>query len=319
MTFEIKHRAGMGGLFDTPLARPDYHDKIMAMVYERDFLRYITYSGISERVTHCGQNVHLIKGPEIGDWCTCQFNLQNENSSATATAASLPICHAAYQSLKYDALATRYLCEHWELVERKFLEYRYEEYLDFQHEWVFTSMVAQVSQHNQGARAGRHRNLDLGSVGAPRRITRSTLPVELSKMRQVLEDNRPSVPGEFFLLVPSMIYTVLMKSYFGNTAWGGGSGISRAVDGAWPRQLWGFNVIETNRLLSTQDSGQVCYYVLAGHRDAFAYASGIVLSRLVPDTHSFSTLFQMLAAWGGVMLHPDHLVMGYWHFDPISR
>jgi hypothetical protein len=311
--------AGVGGLFNTPLARPTYYNKIMAKVYERDFLREITNSEISERITQCSQTVQIMKAPEVAPWRPYQINQQMVNSTVTTTAISLSVCYAAYQSLKFDNLTIHYACEHWEEFEKKVLEACYEAFVADQREWVFTSMVAQVSPHNQGAHAGRHRNLDLGSVGAPRQITRSTLPGELAKMKQVLQEHLSFVSGNMFLIVPPEIDTVLVYTDFANKAWVGGSGMSLAVDGAWTQPLLGFNVIETNHLLWTQDSGQICYYILAGHRDAFAYASDIIQSRVVTGIDSFASIYQMLAVWGGAMLYPNYLVMGYWYFDPISQ
>jgi hypothetical protein len=318
MTVNIPDSAGYGGLLNTPLARPYYYDKIMEKVYERDFLREITNSEIAERITSCAQTVQIMKAPEVTQWRPYQINQQMVNSSVSATAISLSICYAAYQSLKFDELTIHYACEHWAQFEEKVLEACYESFVEAQREWVFTSMIAEVDPQNRGNTAGKHRNIPLGDTGAPRPITKATITSELANLKLVLTEHLHWVDRDMFIVVPPELNNVLVESNFANKAWVGGSGNSMAVDGAWGQTLMGFNVYETNHLLTTVDSGYPCYYILAGHRDAFAYASEIIRSRVVQGIDSWSTMYQMLAVWGGAMLYPKYLALGYWYFDPVA-
>jgi hypothetical protein len=318
MTVNMQDTSGSGGLFNTPLARPYYYDKIMERVYERDFLREITNSEIAERITSCAQTVQIMKAPEVAPWRTYQINQQMVNSSVSATAISLSICYAAYQSLKFDELVIHYACENWAQFEEKILEACYESFVAAQREWVFTSMIGEVSPHNRGNAAGKHANIPLGDVGAPRVITRATIIAELANMKLVLNEHLHWVEHNMFILVPPELNNVLVESNFANQAWVGGNEHSMAVEGAWSRGLMGFNIYETNHLQSTMDNGLLCYYILAGHRDAFAYASEIIRSRVVQGIDSWSTMYQMLAVWGGAMLYPNYLALGFWHFDPTA-
>ena len=67
------------------------------------------------------------------------------------------------------------------------------------------------------------------------------------------------------------------------------------MDGAWSQTLMGFNVFETNHLPYSYEGSLVCYHILAGHKDAFTYASNIIRSRIVNGIDSWSVIYQMLA------------------------
>ena len=92
---------------------------------------------------------------------------------------------------------------------------------------------------------------------------------------------------------------------------------SFAVDGMWEQQIAGFNLIETVHAPFVKDAdGRVCYYVIAGHRSAFAYAADIIDGRLVFPERTWSAEYQMLGVWGGKMLYPEAIAVGYWTFNP---
>jgi hypothetical protein len=315
MSVLTQDAAGYGGLYNTPLARPYFYEKIMSRVYERDFLREITNSEIAERIKSCAQTVQIMKAPEVGRWRTYQLNQQMINSQVTPTAICLSICYAAYQSLKFDELTIHYACDNWAPFEEKILEGCYESFVADQRDWVFTSMLAEVPTYNRGQNAGKHRNINLGDVGSPRVVNRNTIVNELSSLRQVLSEHDHWVKNNMFMVVPPDLYPILAVSNYANKAWIGGSGSSVIIDGQWTDEIMGFTLYETNHLVAHSDSGHVCYYILAGHRDAFSYASEIIRARVVQGIDSFSTMYQMLAVWGGKMIYPEYIAVGYWYFD----
>jgi hypothetical protein len=316
MTVNTQASSGAASMLSTPLARPFYYDKIMELVYERDFLREITNSEISERIKSCAQTIQIMKAPQVTDWRTYQDSQEMVHGQVSATAISFSVCNAAYQALKFSELDIHYACERWASFEEQVLNDCYEKFVSFQRRWVFTSFMAEVSPRNRGNAAGKHGNIALGDLGAPRTITRGNITHELGALQQIFFDNEHWVDNQMFLVVPHEFYRVLLESNFANKAWVGGTGQSTAVDGAWADLIVGFHIYETNHLPFVLDGGKLCYYVFAGHRDAFAYASDIIRSRIVQDIKSFSTFYQMLAVWGGKMIYPEYLALAYWHFDP---
>jgi hypothetical protein len=307
---------GYGGLMNTPLARPTYSDKIMMKYEERDFLAEITNSDITERITDCGQLVQILLPPEVSKWRNYQVNQSMVNGQVTLAAICLSICNAAYQSIKFDELTIHAACNNWEQFEQRFLEANYEAYVAFLREWVFGQMIANVSPRNQGPVAGQQGNINLGVTGTPKVVTRNTIPTELAYLRQVLAEYHHWVDNQMFLIVPPELQTVLVGSNFSNVSWVGNPTQSMIVDGAWSNPLMGFKVYETTYLPAVSDAGKICYPILAGHKDAYTFASNIIRSRLVQGIDTFSVMYQMLSVWGGACLYPHFLALGYWTFDP---
>ena len=83
-----------------------------------------------------------------------------------------------------------------------------------------------------------------------------------------------------------------------------------------PQKLCGFNVIETVHCPHVvEDDGRICFYILAGNRDGYVYASDIVDGRIVQPERTWSAEYQMLAVWGGKMIYPECVCVAYWTFD----
>jgi hypothetical protein len=309
--------AGYNGLMNTPLARPDYHDAIMVRVEERDFLSEITNTDIAERIESCGQVIQIMKAPPGAPWRTYNLNQPMVSGQVAIGSVCLSVCNAAYTSYKFDDLTIHNAQKFWGKFEESFLAGSYEEFVSFQREWVFGRMIASVAPKNRGSNAGRKRNLDLGRLGAPKIVTRSSIALEFALLRQVLSEEFKTGTG-LWIVVPHEIITVMVNSNFANSAWVGDSAVSLNVDGVWKHTIMGFNIFESIHLPSVTENNLVCYHILAGHKDAFTYAANIIRTRIVPGYDSFSVLYQMLAVWGGAALYPNYLALGYWAFDPYN-
>lgn len=317
MPAPLQSASGYGGLDATPLARPGYYNEIIARVYERDFLPEITNSEIDERIIQCHQSVQILKAPEVGPWRTMQKNQEMVPNQISAEAVCLEICNAAYNDIKIDELDIRWACDRWDAWEEKFLDAVYESYVKMQREWVLTAMILEASTTNKGATAGVNADINLGSKGNPVIVNKTSLPLALAQLQQVLMQQLRWRPNEMFIVLPTDVRMVLVQSDYANTMWVGdqAKSTSVAVDGAWDQQLMGFNVIETvNAPKAVEADGSVCYYVIAGHRGAFAYAADIINGRVIQPERSFSAEYQMQAVWGGKMLYPEAIAVGYWKF-----
>lgn len=318
MPAPLQSASGYGGLDATPLARPGYYNEIMARVYERDFLPEITNSEIDERIIECHQSVQIMKAPEVGPWRTLQKNQEMVPNQISAEAIKLEICNAAYNDIKIDNLDIRWACDRWDSWEEKFLDAVYESYVKMQREWVLTAMIVEADPTNSGTAAGRHGNINLGARGNPVEINASNIALQLTNLQRVLIEQLRWKDGEMFVVMPVDFRSVLVQSNFANTMWVGEQAKNKsfAVDGMWDTTLAGFNIIETiHAPFVVEPDGRICYYVIAGHRSAFAYASDIIEGRIVMPERTFSAEYQMLAVWGGKMLYPEAIAYGYWTFD----
>jgi hypothetical protein len=307
--------SGYGGLDATPLARPGYYNEIMARIYERDFLPEITNSDINEDVIKCHQQVQIMKAPEVGPWRTISKNQEMVPNQISAEAVSFEICNAAYNAIKIDQLDIEFACDRWDAFEEKFLDAVYESYVKYQRDWVLGRMVLECDPQNKGSACGKYGDIDLGSKGNPIVINKDNLSLQLANLQRVLIERLRWADNQMFLVVPTALKPILIQTNFANPEWTHKNPM--LVDGMYENQLCGFNVITTTNLpVVKDDTGKICYYVIAGHRSAYAYASNIINSRVVESERTWSAEYQMLAVWGGKMLYPDALVVAYWTFDP---
>jgi hypothetical protein len=306
--------AGLGSTVNTPLAQLYLYEKIMDRWYERDFLAEITNSEIQERIKSCTQEVQIMKAVNVGKWSSYTEGQEMVHNQVTFMADKLSICNAAYLAFKFDEHMLHYTCD-WEKYEEKILEAAYESFVEHQRSWVFSELINNVDARNQGNLAGRYGQYNLGSVVAPLHITPTNLPMLLGNLQTVLTEHIHWVPGAMFLVVPPQFRNVLMLSNYANAEWVGGGGISTDVDGMWNRPLNGFKIIESVHLPTAKIGGEQCFYMLAGHKDAYAYAADIIGERITRGENTWSVKYQMLAAWGGKMFYPEFMAVALGYFD----
>lgn len=313
----LQSASGYGSLDASPLAQPGYYNEIINRVYERDFLPEITNSQIDERIIRCHQQVQIMKAPEVGPWRSLQKNQELIPNQISAEAMCLEICNAAYNDIKIDQLDIHFACDMWDQWEEAFLDATYESLVKMLREWVLSAMILEASAQNKGVAAGVHGNINMGARGNPVVINPSNAPLFFMQLQQLLSEHLRWKDGEMFVVLPKEFKSVLVMSNFANSEWvGTAKPTSLAIDGMWNTTLAGFNIIETVNLpYVIEADGRLCYYIIAGHKSAFAYASDILEGRIVKPTSSFSVEYQMLAVWGGKMLYPESIAVGYVTFQ----
>lgn len=315
----LQSSSGYGGFDGTPLARPGYSDYIITKIFEKSFLREITNTRIDERITSCNQVVQFMIAPEISPWRNYQKNQRLVPSQVTPNAMCVSICEAAYQALKFDKLDIHWACERWESWESAFLDAIYETWEDKQRRWVFYAMLSQVSPGNKGARAGKFKNINLGTLGAPIPITPTNIAEQFSLLKVVLTQRGWWRDGQMFAVVPVEFFPVFSQSNFANKAWVGdscGGGCSLAVDGIWEQNIMGFKIIQTRHAPYFKETGdRYGFSIIAGHSEAFAYAADIIEGRLVTSADDFGIQYQMMGVYGGAMLYPEAMAIAHWTFQ----
>lgn len=316
MPAPMQSASGYGGLDATPLARPGYFNEIIAHIYERDFLPEITNSDINEEIVKCHQTVQIMKAPEVGPWRALQKNQEMVPNQISAEAVELNICNAAYQDIKIDQLDIEFACDRWDAWEEKFLDEVYESYVKMQRDWVLSALILEADPGNKGAHAGKYGDIDLGSRGNPISVNKDNIALQFANLQRVLMERLRWVENDMYLVLPVAMRTVLIQSSFANAMWVGNNKKSFAIDGMWNEQISGFNIIESVNVPYVKEAdGRICYYIIAGHKQAFAYASSIIDGRIVMPERTWSAEYQMLAVWGGKMLYPDAVAVGYWTFS----
>lgn len=312
----LQSAAGYGGLAASPLARPGFVEELIGHVYERDFIPQIVNTSVNERLTRCNQEIQFTVAPEVGPWRSHQQNQIMIPNQVTTTAICLIIDNAAYNAIKIDELDIHFACERYGPYETALLESVYQSFVTMQRIWVLASMIGGAAAQNRGSHAGRHGNIDLGSKGNPVVITKDNIAKQLMNISIVLQEQLRWRPDQMFIVLPIQFKLPLIESNFANAAWAGSCvTCSMGIDGMWNNQLAGFNIIETVHLpWVVEDNGTIAYYILAGHREAFAYISDIIRGRVTDDAYTWAKMYQMLAVWGGKVLYPEAIAVAYWTF-----
>ena len=310
--------SGYASIEATPLARIDYSDVILSRVYEDDWLPRVTSSQLLEPVTRCNQVVQLMRAPEVGPMRSYQLNQQLVPNTVGTDAVCLTICNLGYQDIKFDSTHVKMACDRWPAFEEKFLESMYQSYVDSQRKYVLGRMMAQVSPLTSLDKAGYLHDVNLGKPGAPRHVTPQNLPVVLAELQRVLIEQKRWVNNEMFIIVPPILRTYLAMSNYANSEWSCKCG--GIISGMWDHQLFGFQPIESIHVPTRMDeTDALSFYIIAGHKEATAYASNIIESRLITnDANYFGIRYQYLVAWGAEVIYPEALAMGYWTFDRIN-
>lgn len=299
-----------------PLAQIGYYDEIIAQAWERDFLPEITNTEIDERITQCNQQVQFIRQPKVGKWRRYEKNQELIANQLTPEGFCMEICNAAYQDIKIDKMDIAQACTRWDAWESSFLESTYQSLTEMWRTWVLNAMILETSPENKGNKAGIKHNIDLGQPGAPLIVTPENVQRALARLQRILRDQQRWEEGQMFVVIPTALKEVLSMSPYARADWMGDCvPCSMNIDGLLPQKLFGFNVIESTYVPSVMDStGEIAYYIIAGHRQAFAFAADIIEGRLVEPSRTFGVEYQMLAVWGGKAIYDDALAVGYWSF-----
>lgn len=311
----LSSSSGFQGLENSPLARVGYYNKIIARGWEMDFLPQITNTEIDERVTRCNQIVQFTKQPNTGPWRKYEKNQELVPDQVSPEAFCMRICNAAYKDLKFDELDIRNICDRWNDFEASFLDDVYQTLAASWRSYVLTAMVLEASAQNKGATAGRRRNVNLGTPGAPIVINGANIARNVARLKRVLQEQFRWQDGEMVLIIPSAIAEQFVDSPYANALQlGSCMDCSLLVTGQIPGMIGGFNVYQTESLQSVTDetTGSEAFYVIAAHRQAFAFVGDILNGELVRPSRYFGIEYQMLAVWGGKAILPEAIAVGYW-------
>ena len=310
--------SGYGSIHDTPLATKGYHSRIIERGWEKDILGEIVNTRIVAQAFDCNQVVEFILQPDVGPWRKYEDNQVIKPDTVQITSVQMTLCNQAYKAIKIDNNLQRNLCQFWSKFEAGFLDSCYRELSGMWHSFVLSAMVLEADRRNKGANAGRERSINLGTVGAPVRVTPVNLPVNLMNLRNVLVHNNRWKNGEMFLIVPPEFSNVVIQSEYRLAA-----DISCCKDpsmlltGELPGQLAGFRTIESMRTISAFDQtvNKQAYYILAFWKEAFAFYGDITEGRIIEDKDYWGRQYQMAALWGGKAIYGDAIAVGYWTFE----
>lgn len=308
---------GMLDIQTTPLARIGYHNTIIARVFEQDFIPEITNTTIKESDFQCNSVVQFVKQPIVGEWRQHEKGQNLIADQISPEAFSVKICNAKYKAIILTNEDIREACDRWDAWEASFKESTYESIAREWRQWVLAAMISETHPGNKGSKAGANKNFDLGSIGKPIIVTARNVMQHIVNLRTVLKSRLRWEDGKMFIVIPDELYAVIATSEYANVGFTGDcQQCSMGITGFMPKQLFGFNVVQTGCAPQAKDpSGELAFYIVAGHIEAYAFIADITEGRVMQMPNAFNIQYQMKAIWGGKAIHPEALALGYWAID----
>lgn len=293
-----------------------YAGTIKARNWEEDFMPYIANTRVLDDLTKCGEVITFEKPPQTGAWREYEANQELINDQVSSESFCLSICGSAYKSLKFERPDIRKACEAWAEFETAFLEDAWQNLSELWQRDLLTGMSLQVSRTNLGNRAGRYKNINLGSVGNPLHLEPTNLVNFLAKAREVLRSAGRWYEGEMFMLVPPEFGTLIMQTAY-EKSWCCDPTQSVLFNGLKATDVHGFKVIETDLVVPSIDNAtnRLVYPVLFGWSDAYAFTGEIIEAEINKVPRSFGVTYDMLSVYGGGIIYPEALGKAYVTFS----
>jgi hypothetical protein len=186
-----------------------------------------------------------------------------------------------------------------------------------------SSMAVEVDAHvlagiqtgagadNSGATAGvKTGGYDMGATGAPISLNSENALQKLTELIAVLKEQNVDKSG-MWVLVPSWFTQKLILSdlKMANEMGDSTSTVRTGLVG----KISGVDVFESNNMTAVTDgtTSETCWYALAGHSSAVAFAQTIDKFRVVEPTNTFGSQIQLLNVFGFKVVQSKYLASLY--------
>ena len=309
--------SGYKDLLNTPLADGIvFAGMIIDKNFEDDWLHKVTNSRVLDPLLECGQVIQFQKPPQVGSWRPYEKNQERVYDQPKGGNFCISICNQAYKSIKIDKQDIRAMCDNWNAYEGAFLDNAWQNLSALWHTEVITGMQLTVSSKNMGAKAGRYKNINLGTIGNALHLTPQNIIGFFDRLQTTLKQARRWYNGEMFLLVPPAMISLLLQTMHEKQMCCDVSG-SLMFKGLRAVDIMGFTVIESDRLEPTIDpaTGRLVYTILAGWNEAYAFAGDVIDADIDKIPHSWGVSYNLLSLYGGGVIYPDGLAKAYVTFS----
>lgn len=309
--------SGYRDLLNTPLADGIvFAGMIIDKNFEDDWLHQVVNSRVLDPLLECGQVIQFQKPPQVGSWHPYEKNQERVYDQPKGGNFCISICNQAYKAIKIDKQDIRAMCDNWNAYEAAFLDNAWQNLSALWHSDVITGMQLAVSSHNMGAKAGRYKNINLGTIGNALHLTPQNIIGFFDRLQTTLKQARRWYNGEMFLLVPPAMISLLLQTMYEKQMCCDISG-SLMFKGLRAVDIMGFTVIESDRLEPTIDpaTGRLVYTILAGWNEAYAFAGDVIEADIDKIPHSWGVSYNLLSLYGGGVIYPDGLAKAYVTFS----
>lgn len=284
---------------------------------EEDFIYQIVNTKILAPLLRCGDVIEFQKPVRVGPWRRdYEMNQKMIPDQPQSGRFCLSICEEAYKSIKIDEVDIDRMCNDWAAYETSMLSDTWTQLSALWHHYLLNRMLIHVPDRNTGKRAGRLRNIDLGTIGNALHLTPTNIAQFLPRIRRVLQENGRWYEGEMFAIVPREFSNLLLQTAFEKQMCCN-IGDSVMFKGLVARDILGFTIIESDYLRPVQDpaTNRFVYPILAGWNEAFAFAGDIVKADVQHIPQTWGRTYNMLSVFGGGAIYPEALVKAHVSFS----
>lgn len=293
-----------------------YAGTIKARNWEEDFIPYVANTRVLDDLTKCGDIITFEKPPQTGPWRPYEKNQEFVYDQVSSESFCVSICNAAQKHLKFDREDIRKACDSWDEFETAMIANVWQYLSEHWQRNLLTGMSLQVASTNVGSKAGRYRNINMGTVGNPLHLEPANLVNFLAKTRELLRSAGRWYDGEMFMLVPPEFGTLVLQTAY-EKQWCCDPSEGVLFKGLKSSSLHGFRIIETDYVVPSVDqaTGRLVFPLIAGWNDAYAFTGDIVEADLRDIPNSWGVSYNMLSVFGGGVIYPEALAKAYVTFS----
>lgn len=153
-----------------------------------------------------------------------------------------------------------------------------------------------IASRNKGTTAGLiSQNINLGTSGSPVQVTRQNILDKLLDLGQVLDEQNVPETGRWVVL-PAWAVALIKKSDLKDASLSG-DGTSIMRNGR-VGMIDRFTLYSSNLLAAVTDGSNRCFYMIAGHKVGFTFASQIVKVETLRAESTFGNILRGLKVYG---------------------
>lgn len=170
---------------------------------------------------------------------------------------------------------------------------------------VDTTIVAR----NKGLTAGAiSQNINLGVTGTPVQLTKTNILDKLLDLGQALDEQNIPEVGRWVIL-PAWAVALIKKSDLKDAALSG-DGTSILRNGR-VGMIDRFTLYSSNLLTPVTDGSNRCFYIMAGHKVGFSFASQIVKVETLRAESTFGNILRGLKVYGYKVVKGEAIALLY--------
>lgn len=174
---------------------------------------------------------------------------------------------------------------------------------------VLGNIVTGIDAKNKGASAGRiSGSLNLGATSAPVQLSKTNVLDFIVDMGTVLDEQNIPETGRF-LVLPFWVSALLKKSDLKDASLTGDN--TSPMRNGRIGMIDRFTVYQNNNLSRVTDGSNVCYDIIAGHKNGLTFASQLTKTESLRAESTFGNIMRGLQVYGYKVIDGTALARGY--------